>query len=190
MSTAHSRSFLPGLTALGVLEIALALPACRQLNPEFCASHPQDIDCADRFGKGGGIDAGLCTQDEQCTDPTPVCDIVRSMCVPCMPGKMGVCSGATPVCGFDEACHPCAMDAECASQPCLPDGSCASPLDVLYVSPTGSDLATCMPDDRCSLARAIALIDGTKSTIQHWQEYGLRRTRAHFSPDRAACAVV
>jgi len=83
-----------------------------------------------------------------------------------MPGKMGACSGATPVCGADEACHACAMDAECASQTCLPDGSCASPLDVLYVSPTGSDLATCMPDDHCSLARALALIDGTKSTIR------------------------
>jgi hypothetical protein len=83
-----------------------------------------------------------------------------------MPGKLGACSGATPVCGADEACHPCALDAECASQTCLPDGSCASPLDVLYVSPTGSDLATCMPDDHCSLARALALIDGTKSTIR------------------------
>jgi hypothetical protein len=83
-----------------------------------------------------------------------------------MPGNVGVCSGATPVCGADETCHPCALDAECASQTCLPDGSCASPLDVLYVSPTGSDLATCMPDDHCSLARALALIDGTKSTIR------------------------
>jgi hypothetical protein len=164
MSTVRVRSFLFGPVGLGVLGIALALPACRQLNPEFCASHPQDVDCAGR--SGAGIDAGRCTQDEQCTDPTPVCDIVRSMCVPCMPGKMGACSGATPVCGTDEACHPCAMDAECASQTCLPDGSCASPLDVLYVSPTGSDLATCMPDDHCSLARALALIDGTKSTIR------------------------
>ncbi|HEX8111325.1 MAG TPA: right-handed parallel beta-helix repeat-containing protein [Kofleriaceae bacterium] len=83
-----------------------------------------------------------------------------------MPGKVGACGGATPVCGIDEACHPCTMDTDCASQICLPDGSCASPIDVLYVSPTGSDLATCMPDDHCSLARALALIDGTKSTIR------------------------
>lgn len=164
MSTVRSRSLLLGLFGFAVLGPALALPACRQLNPEFCASHPQDIDCAGR--SGAGIDADLCSQDEQCTDPTPVCDITRSMCVPCMPGKVGACSGATPVCGADDACHPCAMDAECASQTCLPDGSCASPLDVLYVSPTGSDLATCMPDDHCSLARALALIDGTKSTIR------------------------
>ncbi len=159
----RSRSF----SGLGLLTgLALAVPACRQLNPEFCANHPQDLDCAGRTGIGAGIDAGLCTQDEQCTDSTPVCDITRSMCVPCMPGKIGACGGAAPVCGIDEACHPCAMDAECASQTCLPDGSCASPLDVLYVSPTGSALATCMPDDHCSLARALALIDGTKSTIR------------------------
>jgi hypothetical protein len=164
MSTVRSRSRFSGLVALGVLGIAPALPACRQLNPEFCASHPQDIDCAGRSTAGN--DAGLCIQDEQCTDPTPVCDITRSMCVPCMPGKVGACGGATPVCGADDACHPCAMDVQCASQTCLPDGSCASPLDVLYVSPTGSDLATCMPDDHCSLARALALIDGTKSTIR------------------------
>jgi hypothetical protein len=163
MSTVHSRSLLSGLVAL-VLGISPALPACRQLNPEFCASHPQDIDCAGRSGAGN--DAGLCTQDEQCTDLIPVCDITRSMCVPCMPGKVGACSGATPACGTDDACHPCVLDAQCASQTCLPDGSCASPLDVLYVSPTGSDLATCMPDDHCSLARALALIDGTKSTIR------------------------
>jgi len=164
MSTVRSRSLLHGLIAPGVLGIALTLPACRQLDPEFCASHPQDIDCAGR--SGAGIDAGRCTEDEQCTDPTPVCDITRSMCVPCMPGKLSACSGATPVCGADEACHRCVMDAECASQTCLPDGSCASPLDVLYVSPTGSDLASCMPDDHCSLARGLALIDGTKSTIR------------------------
>lgn len=158
MSIVSSRALFLGL--------ALVLPACRQLNPEFCASHPQDVDCAGRAGIGAGIDAGMCTEDEQCMDPTPVCDITRSMCVPCMLGKVGACKGTTPVCGADETCHACTMDAECASQTCLPDGSCASPLDVLYVSPTGSGQATCMPDDHCSLARALALIDGTKSTIR------------------------
>jgi hypothetical protein len=169
MSTVRSRSVC-SRSHFGfvgpALALALALAACRQLSPEFCASHPEDLDCIARTGIGVGIDAGFCTQDEQCTNSTPVCDITRSMCVPCMQGKVGACGGATPVCGVDEACHPCAMDAECASQTCLPDGSCASPIDVLYASPTGSPLATCMPDDHCSLARALALIDGTKSTIR------------------------
>jgi hypothetical protein len=163
MSIVSSRSLL-----LRFALTALALPSCRQLNPEFCASHPQDLDCAGRagLGAGAGIDAGMCTEDEQCTDPTPVCDITRSMCVPCTVVEVGACGGTTPVCRTDDACHACTVDTECASQTCLPDGSCASPLDVLYVSPTGSNLATCMPDDHCSLARALALIDGTKSTIR------------------------
>jgi hypothetical protein len=83
-----------------------------------------------------------------------------------MAGKVGACRGTTPVCGADEACHACTMDADCASQTCLPDGSCASPLDVLYVSPTGSNIATCTPDDHCSLGRAFTLIEGSRSTIR------------------------
>lgn len=143
---------------------ALWLASCQQLDPEFCASHPQDVDCARRFGSG--IDAGMCTVNEQCSDPTPVCDTARSMCVACTAVEPGACGGPTPVCGSDDACHACTTDPECASQTCLPDGSCASLLDVLYATRGGSDLATCMPDDRCSLARAISLIDGTKSTIR------------------------
>ena len=120
------------------LAILTLLLGCRQLDPAFCANHPDDADCARR----AEIDAGMCDDNEQCMYSTPVCDTQRSMCV------------------------SCAADAECASQTCLPDGSCAVPLDVLYVAPDGSDTATCMPGDHCSLARALALIDGTKSTIR------------------------
>ncbi|HET7500509.1 MAG TPA: right-handed parallel beta-helix repeat-containing protein, partial [Kofleriaceae bacterium] len=76
------------------------------------------------------------------------------------------CGPTTPVCGVDDRCHGCAADADCASLTCLPDGSCASVLDVLYASATGTSTATCMPNDHCSLPRAISLIDGTKSTIR------------------------
>lgn len=120
------------------LAILTLLLGCRQLDPAFCANHPDDADCAPRTG----IDAGMCDDNEQCAYTTPVCDIHRSMCV------------------------SCTADAECASQTCLPDGACAVPLDVLYVAPDGSDTATCMPGDHCSLIRALALIDGTKSTIR------------------------
>lgn len=145
---------------------------CQQLNPEFCATHPQDVDCA-----GVGIDAGSCTNDSQCVKPTPVCDIARSMCVQCTAAETNACGASTPVCGADEQCHACAVDADCASLTCLPDGSCASVIDVLYVNPDGSDTATCMPDDHCSLARGLSLIDGTKSTIRlDAAHYGLLGT--------------
>jgi hypothetical protein len=143
------------------LAILTLLLGCRQLDPAFCANHPDDADCARR----AGIDAGMCDDDEQCMYPTPVCDIERSMCVSCTGVDVGSCGGTAPVCD-DDRCRACVADAECASQTCLPDGACAAPLDVLYVAPDGSDTATCMPGDHCSLVRALALIDGTKSTIR------------------------
>jgi hypothetical protein len=142
--------------------ITAAVLSCQRINPEYCASHPGDVDCAGR----SGLDAGMCIDNDQCMYPTPVCDIPRAMCVACNPVDVGSCGGAAPVCGADQHCHGCTADAECASQTCLPDGACADPLDVLYAAPGGSDTATCMPGDHCSLARALALIDGTKSTIR------------------------
>src|SRR5262249_9086238 len=117
-----------------LLALSTAQMSCRQLDPAFCASHPDDVDCARR----SGIDAGMFDDNEQCAYPTPVCDIFRSMCVPCTSADLGSCAGTTPVCG-DERCRGCVADSECASQTCLPDGACASPLDVLYVAPDGSD---------------------------------------------------
>ncbi|HEX7839597.1 MAG TPA: right-handed parallel beta-helix repeat-containing protein, partial [Kofleriaceae bacterium] len=151
-------------TAAGLrIAIALsALPSCRQLNPRFCEAHPQDVDCA----RLAGVDAGACTGDLQCPASAPVCDLSRSRCVQCTAAELGACGGTTPVCGADETCRGCALDAECASLTCLPDQSCAPLLDVLYVSPSATDLATCMPDDHCSLTRALNLIDGTKATIR------------------------
>jgi hypothetical protein len=163
MSIARSRTVItPPLLALFALLVPLA--SCRQLDPLFCEAHPMDVDCA-RLA-GGGIDAGGCTSDIQCPKLAPICDISSSMCVQCTATETSACGGTTPVCGADLTCRGCAVDAECASQTCLPDASCASLLDVLYVSPDATDLATCMPHDHCSLARALGLVDGTKSTIR------------------------
>ena len=158
-SVALSIAIAGSLASLSALMLS-----CQQLNPQFCTTHPLDVDCAGRAGIG--IDAGSCTSDMQCMKPTPVCDIASSMCVQCTAAEASACSGTTPLCGADEVCHGCTIDSECASLTCLPDGACASVLDVLYVNPDGSHTATCMPDDHCSLARGISLIDGTKSTIR------------------------
>src|ERR1043166_4588405 len=130
--------------------------SCQEINPRFCEAHPQDGECSS-FG-GVGIDAGICTSDAQCTKPTPICDIPRGMCVQCTAAETSACAPTTPVCGVDDRCHACGVDADCASLTCLPDGSCASVLDVLYASSTGTSTATCMPDDHCSLARAASLL--------------------------------
>jgi hypothetical protein len=152
----------PSIVVCLCLAIAPALVSCRQLNPRFCAAHPEDVDCA----RLSGIDAGACTRDDQCPESTPICDTVQSRCVQCTASEPGACTGVTPVCGGDGSCRGCAQDSECVSLTCLPDRACAPLLDVLYVSPDATDLATCMPDDHCSLARALGLVDGTKATIR------------------------
>jgi len=67
---------------------------------------------------------------------------------------------------MDDTCRGCAADAECASLTCLPDGACADAGTVLYAAPDGSAAANCRTTAKCSLLRAVALIDGTKSTIR------------------------
>lgn len=161
MSIVSPRSAL----ALPLLLLS-ALPAlsCRRFNSRFCEAHPQDVDCGGPAG--GQIDAGTCTNNAHCSHPTPVCDIASSMCVQCIAADASACSGTTPVCGLDETCRGCTVDSECASLTCLPDGSCAPVMGVLYASPDGADPAACLPNDRCSLARALDLIDGERSTIR------------------------
>jgi len=157
----------PRLTA-SLCTLLLPMAACQELNPEFCVDHPDDTACQGR-GKtsGSGPDGGgaSCINDAACTMPTPACDTTRSRCVVCTADEPSACRGATPTCGADDTCRACAVDADCASSTCLPDGSCAAPIEVLHAAPDGRPMASCMPADPCSLLRAIALIDGTKSTI-------------------------
>lgn len=141
---------------------ALPMLSCRELNPVFCAGHPDDLAC---FSKAG-IDAPSCTSNEECAPPTPICDTIRSMCAQCIATQSSACRGTAPVCGADDTCHGCTLDADCASMTCLPDGSCAEAGSVLYAATDGAATAGCMLTEKCSLARAIALIDGTKSTIR------------------------
>jgi hypothetical protein len=141
---------------------ALLTLSCRELNPVFCESHPDDITCPAK----AGIDASSCTSNAECMQPTPICDIKRSMCVQCLATQPTACGGTTPVCGDDDTCRGCALDSDCASMTCLPDGACAEPSSVLYAAPDGNAMAGCLPTEKCSLARAIDLIDGIKSTIR------------------------
>jgi len=140
----------------------LATLSCRELNPVFCEAHRDDPSCLAK----AGIDASSCTSNAQCTQPTPICDITRSMCAQCIATQSSACGGATPVCGDDDTCHGCTLDSDCASMTCLADGACAEVGSVLYAAPGGAPTASCMPTEKCSLTRAIALIDGTKSTIR------------------------
>src|ERR1700759_955170 len=150
--------------------LLLPMVSCQELNPEFCIDHPDDAACLGRgkttgSGQDGGIAGPGCINSAECTAPTPVCDITRSMCVACTADEPSACRGTTPTCGADDTCRACVVDADCESSTCLPDGSCAAPIEVLHAAPDGRPMASCMPADTCSLVRAIALIDGTKATI-------------------------
>jgi hypothetical protein len=156
--------------AASLCTLLLPMVSCQELNPEFCADHPDDAACLGRgkssgSGPDGGTASASCMNNAECTVPTPVCDTTRSMCVACTPDEPSACRGTTPTCGADDTCRACAADADCESSTCLPDGSCAAPIEVLHAAPDGRPMASCMPADKCSLLRAIALIDGTKVTI-------------------------
>jgi hypothetical protein len=156
-------SLVPSLApSLALSLCVLFLLSCRELNPVFCEGHPDDMVCSITGGKA----PISCTSNTQCPLQVPICDTPRMMCVQCTPEAASACSGDTPVCGTEDSCRGCAADAECASQTCMPDGACADAGSVLYAAADGSPAANCMATAKCSLARAVDLIDGTKSTIR------------------------
>jgi hypothetical protein len=147
-----------------------ALAACdtllgKELNPKFCAAHPDDSRCR-------GDASQSCSSTAQCTAPL-VCDVGgTNTCVQCTPEEDDACTGATPVCGDDRTCRGCTAHAECGgSDACLPSGACADPAQVAYVKPMvlgGSDNPNCtlaMPCTKVTSAlqtgRAYVKIAGT-----------------------------
>jgi hypothetical protein len=128
-----------------------ALMACdalfgKELNPKFCAAHPDDSECR-------GDASQSCSSSAQCEAPL-VCDVAGTQsCVACTPEEPAACTGPAPVCGGDHACRGCVAHAECpGSNVCLPDGSCADAGQVAYVepAPTGTDNASCTQAMPCT----------------------------------------
>lgn len=104
-------------------------------------------------------DAGnnLCTSDQQCAPN--ICDLTGSkMCVQCTSSNPAACTGTTPLCGTDNACHGCTAHAQCSSNVCLADGSCAPEASVAYVAQGGSD-STCRKLTPCGTLQAAVQTD-------------------------------
>lgn len=145
----------------------LAVGCGRQLNPEYCATHPDDTDC---YGAGlSTIDAPAGCQETHMCDMEPVnkvCEVATGNCVQCVPdGDTSACTGSTSVCGDDRQCHGCLVDTNCTtSSVCLPSGDCANTDDVLYVSPQGQ--GNCTKTSPCKLADANGLISATRKIIK------------------------
>lgn len=135
-----------------------ALAACsalfgKELDPRFCAAHPDDRECR---GDGGQ----RCTTSRECAAPL-VCDVTDTQtCVACTAAEAGACTGTAPVCGDDHACRGCAAHAECGgSGVCLPDGACADAAQVAYVAPGGTGAQPCTQSAPCgTLQEGVAAV--------------------------------
>ncbi len=84
------------------------------------------------------------------------CDVVADGCKTCADSTQ--CSNPSPVCDLGSfECRECRLDEECESLVCDVDtGRCFATSEVIYASPTGSNLAACTPAAPCTAARAIA----------------------------------
>lgn len=128
----------------------------KQIKRQYCEQHPGNQECQQTYP-----DADTrCRSNAACMAPTAVCDLAGSMmCVQCVaPDQTAACTGKTPACGSDRACHACSKHDDCPlSSACLPDGSCATETDVAYVDPAQGSGATCslaMPCKKVSDALA------------------------------------
>ena len=120
------------------------------LNPKYCAAHPDDADCMREMPMG-------CTTNAQCEAPAGVCLVEERTCVQCTVEDAAACVGTTPVCGTDNTCGGCSKHSDCASAACLPDGACGSDTNVAYVAPTGTDNGECTKAVPCTkVAKALA----------------------------------
>lgn len=132
-----------------LLCFALVLCACEKTNPYYCKDNP-DHNCTI-----DGTIAMACTSPAQCTEQGKlVCDLSLGggTCVQCSAADHTACIGMMPVCGSDDACHPCSAHSDCgANGACLPDGSCGSDANVSWVvNPGGSDSNTCSQAMPCA----------------------------------------
>jgi hypothetical protein len=143
-----------------------ALAACdaifgKELNPKFCAAHPDDPECR-------GDASQTCSSSAECAAPL-VCDVGgTNTCVACTQQEDAACTGATPVCGDDHACRGCVAHAECAdSNVCLPDGSCADSAQVAYVQAGGTGAQPCTKGAPCgTLQEGITAVNASRPYIK------------------------
>lgn len=128
-----------GFVLASVVALVVGLAACdlilgNDLNPKYCAAHPDDVDCMREMPTG-------CSSSAQCAEPTGVCLVEERTCVQCTVTESSACVGTTPVCGADNTCGGCSKHSDCASAACLPTGACGGDAEVAYVDPSGTGTA-------------------------------------------------
>ena len=145
-----------------LLFASLGFGACR-CNPRFCEG-ALDNNCDNLTDV-----PQRCTSNEQCEEPTAVCDVTDSMtCVQCTPDQASACSNTTPACGEDRMCRACRAHSECpGSDACLPDGSCADSGQVAYVQAGGMGIPPCAKGAPCgTLQEGITAVNASRPYIK------------------------
>ena len=114
-----------------------------ELNPKYCAAHPDDADCMREMPTGyfpckSSVDCAGQEGKPACTEPAKN---GFGVCVQCTASDASACVGTTPLCEEENVCRGCSRHAECASAACLPDGSCVDEGSVAYVASMGTGTA-------------------------------------------------
>jgi hypothetical protein len=106
---------------------------------------------------GGANDAGPVDASPSDTGPPPT---------PCRINAD--CSGDTPFCSPEHVCvAPCTSDDVCSIGVCNFDsGECVDEQNIIYVTPTGSDTASCSRLAPCSFDHALAVADASRDIIK------------------------
>jgi len=147
----------------------LLLVGCSpQLNPKYCAVHPEDGDCRDAGLVSFDAPAPQCMTNADCLafDGRPACDTVSHQCVQCVPNVSPSTCPGTQVCGDDLMCHGCIVDTHCPdSFVCTPAGTCADAANVLYASPAGG--GSCLvKESPCKLPIAASMLSSTRYILK------------------------
>jgi hypothetical protein len=109
--------------------------ACRDDTALRCNTTGNDYDLL-QCERGCDAASGCrgCTADDQCSNPTPVCDEATT------------------------TCRGCATDDDCASTICnTSSGACLPEADVVFASATGAESGACARVEPCSLTRAVTV---------------------------------
>jgi hypothetical protein len=128
-----------------------------ELNPKYCAAHPDDADCLREMPTGhfpckSSADCVGQQGEPACTEPGKN---GFGICVQCTVSDTAACVGTTPLCGEENVCRGCSKHADCASAACLPDGSCVDEGTIAYVAGMGTGTACTRTAPCGTLAAAV-----------------------------------
>lgn len=142
-------------------------PVCNVVT-DVCDPCVEGPDC-ERFvdtpvcGTTGACVQCLATPDCAARASTPVCDAATQTCVECL--GPSDCGGLEPICDA-MACRAPRSDAECPSGAIGDDGFCVPDAEVVYLSPTGTNVGSCNRAVPCqTLAFAVPQTSGIRYHI-------------------------